>query len=193
MKANSKGHICTFKTHNFQSIRTKTVVATQSPPQTEFSTEGWVPAPSSRTQQPLAAPSSCQGSRHSCHWGVAINCSWGPQFQAQRVLRWRLLGPDEGPRCRRGMPVVFMCVCNCGHGQGKPMTKATPTPDVVDDMMSATLPSHSPSHWGRRLPLLGTWMSTARDQEGAVAEAIAHPLGIQPSINKHILYDPSSR
>jgi hypothetical protein len=32
---------------------------------------------------------------------------------------------------------------------------------------------------------------SARDQEGAIAEAIAHPLEVQPSINRH--YRPSFR
>jgi hypothetical protein len=69
------------------------------------------------------------------------------------------------------------------------MVKTTPTPNVVDnDNNHYVAPLQIPqprAKQRRRQPPLGAWMSPARDQREAVAEAIAFPLEVQSGINRH--------
>jgi hypothetical protein len=66
---------------------------------------------------------------------------------------------------------------------------ARTTPDVVGDVTTATQTACCAGVMMAMSPT-GAWTSSARDQGGAVAEAVVPPLRIQPSINK--TYDPSS-
>jgi hypothetical protein len=66
------------------------------------------------------------------------------------------------------------------------MARVTSPPDVVNDMTVTTPPRQRPAAKDEtvmRSTSAGVWTSPARDQGGAVAEAVACPLGIQPSIN----------
>ncbi len=65
--------------------------------------------------------------------------------------------------------------------------KTVPTPDIVNNEHYAA-PLQAPplrtKRW-RRQPPPSAWMSLARDQEEAIAEALARPLGVQSGIDNH--------
>jgi hypothetical protein len=108
---------------------------------------------------------------------VAVYCSWGPPFQVQRVQIWQHLG-DSKTQVWQGN-ACHMCVC----------VKLWP-------QLRQAVDEDDPQSWccGRwwRAPrrrdggpaAASAWMSLARDQECAVAEA--GPLEVQPSIHRHL-------
>jgi hypothetical protein len=116
------------------------------------------------------------------------NCSWGPQVQAQRMLGGSYWDTMKNPGMA-GACLLHVCVC-----VGLP-----PRPRQADDeddphswfcgqygeWLQCPATSFAAEMTTRTFPA-GAWMSMARDQEGAVEEVIARPLGIQPSINKHV-------
>ncbi len=109
---------------------TKTVAVTPSPPLTHCR---WK---SEERRHHLAVHSSlslplppCRDSWLSRHWGVAVYCNWGPQFQVQRCTSWWHLADSQKPRCARELLVI--CV-----------------------WCKATAAAKASTYWWRRQPLL---------------------------------------